>query len=136
MRSIDPDQKQLPEIFSKIPDGQPIVMVNLLKFREVADYQDEAARCSGREAYRTYSQTTIRKIKEVGGQLVWRGAAAASVIAPEGEEWDDVLLVKYPSIGAFKKMLADPEYQQCTHHRTAALENARLIATLESGISG
>lgn len=136
MKSIDPDKSRLPEIFAKIPDGQPIVMVNLLKFREKAGYRDERNSCSGREAYKTYSLTALTKVREVGGQPIWMGNVAACVIAPEGEDWDEVLLVKYPSIGAFRQMLADPEYQACTFHHTAALENARLIATLESGMAG
>jgi uncharacterized protein (DUF1330 family) len=135
MKSIDPDKNKLPEIFANIPDGRPIVMVNLLKFKEVASYRDETKPCSGREAYRTYSLTAIKKVKEVGGQPIWMGNVAGCVIAPDGEDWDDVLLVKYPCIGAFRKMLADPEYQKCTFHRTAALDNARLIATLEADVA-
>ena len=53
------------------------------------------------------------------------------VIAPEEEHWDEVLLVRYPSIQAFAKMLADPEYKEATKHRTAALAEARLICNQE-----
>ena len=53
------------------------------------------------------------------------------VIAPEGEKWDDVLLVRYPSKQAFASMLADPEYREATQHRTAALQEARLVAMQE-----
>lgn len=134
MKSIDPDKNKLPEIFARIPDGQPIVMVNLLKFRETAKYRDETKPCSGRDAYKIYSLTAIKKVREVGGQPIWMGNVTGCVIAPDGEDWDDVLLVRYPSISAFKAMLADPEYQKCTFHRTAALENARLIATLETDV--
>ena len=107
-------------------------MVNLLKYRDVAEYLDETRACSGRDAYKTYSMTALRKIREVGGQPVWMGKVAGCVIVPDGEDWDDVLLVRYPSVEAFRKMLADPEYRKATLHRTAALEDARLIATLET----
>ncbi len=136
MKSIDPDRNTLSAIFARIPDGQPIVMVNLLKFRDMASYRDATSPCSGREAYQLYSRTAFRKVTEIGGQAIWRGNAAGCLIAPDGEEWDEVLLVRYPSIGAFREMLADPEYRQCTFHRTAALVDARLIATLESGVAG
>ena len=47
MKNINPDQDKLPGIFSKIPDDIPIIMVNLLKFREKAEYDDESILLSG-----------------------------------------------------------------------------------------
>ena len=57
------------------------------------------------------------------------GAGRASVIAPEGETWDEVLLVQYPFGQAFLNMVQMPDYQAATVHRTAALADSRLIAT-------
>jgi uncharacterized protein (DUF1330 family) len=131
MKSIEPNQDNLQDIFSKIPSGIPIVMVNLLKFREDADYGDASISCTGREAYQTYSKTALRKVREVGGEPIWLGNVSGCLIAPDGEEWDQVLLVRYPSINAFKKMLKMPDYQESTVHRTAALIDSRLIATVE-----
>ena len=51
-----------------------------------------------------------------------------ALIAPEHEDWDELLLVHYPSPEAFLEMLADPDYQAATIHRTAALADSRLIA--------
>lgn len=56
-------------------------------------------------------------------------AAHMALIAPPGEHWDQLLLVRYPSAAAFLAMLADPEYQAATVHRSAALADSRLIAT-------
>ena len=131
MKSIEPNQEQLPEILSKIPNGVPIVMVNLLKFREKADYGEGSISCSGHEAYQKYSKTALRKVKDVGAEPIWIGNAKGCLIAPDGEEWDQVLLVKYPSINAFKEMLKMSDYQESTVHRSAALEDSRLIATVE-----
>jgi hypothetical protein len=61
------------------------------------------------------------------------GHVAVSVIAPEGEEWDDAVLVEYPSRKAFLDMLALPDYQAAVFHRTAALDDSRLIATRVDG---
>jgi uncharacterized protein (DUF1330 family) len=130
MKSIDPEQDKLPGVFSKITDDIPIIMVNLLKFREKADYNDNSVSFSGPEAYQNCSKTALKKVKEVGGEPVWMGEDFGSIIAPDGEEWGRVLLVKYPSIKAVKQMLSMPEYQKCIKHRTAALENSRLIATV------
>ncbi len=137
MKSVDPDQnlrwpfgQKLSEILAKIPKGQPIIMINLLKFREKAKYPDGSLSCTGREAYQAYTKIASRKVDEIGGELFWRGPVCGCLIAPDGEEWDEAMLIKYPSIEAFMKMLAMPEYQKAALHRTAALEDSRLIATL------
>ena len=128
---IDPNPATLPAILDSLPDNTPIVMLNLLRFRETARYKDGEADYSGREAYQKYSEVAFGKVQGVGGEMVWKGRALAGVIAPEGEHWDSVLLVRYPSKQAFASMLADPEYREATRHRTAALEEARLVAMQE-----
>lgn len=130
MKTIDPDQERLPEILAKIPKDQPIIMINLLKFREQARYPDGSIACSGREAYQAYTKIASKTLAEIGGELFWRGPVHGCLIAPEWETWDEAMLIKYPSIEAFEKMVAMPEYQQGVVHRTAALEDSRLIATL------
>ena len=52
-----------------------------------------------------------------------------------GEQWDEVLLVRYPNIAAFFGMVMAPDYQAESIHRTAALRDARLICTVESSVS-
>lgn len=128
---IDPNPQTLPAILASLADDTPIVMLNLLRFRDVARYKDGDADYSGREAYQKYSEVAFGKVQGVGGEMVWKGRALAGVIAPEGEKWDSVLLVRYPSKQAFASMLADPEYREATRHRTAALEEARLVAMEE-----
>jgi len=110
-------------------------MINLLRYREQADYPEDfdAEPCSGREAYLRYSEVAARTIDEVGGSVLWAGQVAATVIGPEGETWDDAVLVTYPSRRAFLDMLGLPEYGAGGPHRTAALEDSRLIAATGQG---
>ncbi len=121
----------LGELSAAVPDGQPVVMVNLLRFRERAAYPPGTAAepVTGRQAYERYSQLTVPHLKKVGGRPIWRADARADLFAPKGERWDEVILVRYPSRGAFARMISDPDYQAGTVHRTAALEDSRLIAT-------
>ena len=51
------------------------------------------------------------------------------VIGDEAEDWDEVLVVEYPSRDAFFDMVTNPDYMATTHHRTAALERSALIAS-------
>jgi len=115
-----------------IPDGRPVVMLNLLRYRSAALYPADTRfePCSGRKAYQRYSTEAFRFVTGVGGQVVWRGSAHVGLIAPPGERWDDVLLVRYPSKQAFLDMIANPGYQAIVVHRTAALEDSRLVAML------
>ena len=133
MGSVMPDEAAF-RAFAAAADGAddgPVVMINLLRYRERADYPSDfdAEPCSGREAYVRYSAVAARTIQKTGGQVRWAGEVVASVIAPSGETWDDAVLVEYPSRRAFLEMLALPEYQAGVPHRTAALEDSRLIAT-------
>ncbi|MBK6799170.1 MAG: DUF1330 domain-containing protein [Acidobacteria bacterium] len=134
MKTINPDREKWSDLIAGIPQDKEITMLNLLRFREQAAYPEGSPHppCSGREAYNRYSEVSIRTIAEVGGGVFWLGKAAATVIGPADESWDLVILVKYPSIGAFLTMLALPHYQQASTHRTAALLDSRLIATVSS----
>ena len=110
----------------------PIVMLNLLRFRKEADYSGHPGEpaCSGREAYHgRYASAVKDLMRRNGARLVWLGPVLAPLIAPPEELWDEMMLVEYPTFGAFRNMIADPEYQAAVHHRMAALEDSRLIAT-------
>lgn len=133
MGSVEPTAEQLKAFAAFADDGGPIVMINLLKFRERAAYADgsSAQPCSGREAYLRYGAVAGGLVARYGGDIVAGGPVRASLIAPPGEEWDEFVLVRYPSRQAFLDMVSDPEYQACVHHRTAALQDSRLIATKE-----
>lgn len=134
MPSINPSRDSIAQLAQKLPAGKPFVMLNLLRFNDEASYPESEAHapCSGREAYKRYSKAAIKKLQEIGAEPVWMAEAVASVIAPDGEHWDEVLLVKYPSPDAFLQMLSMPDYQAATVHRTAALADSRLIATVDS----
>lgn len=132
MSSLNPSREQLANFAQAMPDGQPILMLNLLRYHEQAAYPtgSEHSPCSGRKAYARYSRTALAKVQGVGGGVEVMVQARAALIAPPGEHWDEVLLVRYPSKEAFLSMLADGEYQAATVHRTAALADSRLIGCI------
>lgn len=130
MPTVNPTHEQMQQFGRTAPDDAPIVMLNLLKFRASANYGANGPQgLTGKQAYSRYSKAVMPLLFEVGGQPLWMGNARASVIAPEGESWDEVLLVYYPSRAAFMKMVGSDAYQAIMHHRTAALEDSRLIET-------
>ena len=130
MGAIEPNPEQL-KAFVAEPDDGPIVMINLLRYREQADYAADSGEtpCTGEEAYGRYSAAVTPLLVGVGGRPIWMGLARHTMIAPEGERWDNAILVEYPSREAFITMTSSPEYQAIAHHRRAALADSRLIAT-------
>lgn len=131
MESVEPSRERFAEFQSGADTPGPVVMINLLRFRGQAEYPEdfEAGPCSGQEAYQRYGSLAFPLIEAVGGRVVFAGKVQASVIAPEGEEWDEAILVEYPSRGAMLKAVSSPEYLAIVPHRTAALLDSRLIAT-------
>ena len=133
MESIDPRPNQIQEMISKVPKGVPVIMLNMLRFREIAEYPDGKPNISGREAYAKYSEEALKHIERIGGKLIWFGEAKASVIGPPDEYWDHIFLVRYPSIEKFIEMINCASYQDIVVHRSSGLKDSRLIAIIERG---
>ena len=129
MRSVDIDPKEMEALARDAQSDTPIVMINLLRYREQAEYPAdfEAAACTGGEAYGRYGALVMPLIRNYGGRPIWMGKVTDALIAPQGEAWDDAVLVQYPSRRRFLDMILSVEYQAAKPHRTAGLEDSRLI---------
>jgi uncharacterized protein (DUF1330 family) len=130
MGYIQPNRSGLAAL-TTMSNAEPVVMLNMLRFRDHAQYPEGSghAPCSGREAYQRYGAIAVEHVRAVGGKPLYRGTAHPAIIGPEDELWHEILLVQYPSPEAFLKMVANPDYLACSVHRTAALEDSRLIPT-------
>ena len=128
MGTIEPTAEQLQALAAGEMDA-PLVMVNLLRFRDQAAYPDgfEAQPCSGEQAYARYAEGALQAVGRVGGRPIWGADVSQLVIGPDSEAWDQVVLVRYPTMAKFIEMQRDPEYQAILPHRMAALADSRLI---------
>ena len=136
MNTIELDEAKLPEILDAIPQDKPIVMLNLLKFNQDTNYSDSSSyeSCRGEEAYNErYLKNAAEKIHGIGGEIVYDGNVCVEVVGENKEGWDRIIVVRYPSIALFMQMVSTPEYVAIREHRAAALEDSRLIATVENG---
>jgi uncharacterized protein (DUF1330 family) len=116
--AVDPRGADLKRFLQEDPGG-PVVMLNLLRYAE-----------DGREVYAQYAAAlTDTFLPRYGGEVLYAGEGSTALVAESGQDWDAVLLVRYPSRQAFSAMVADPEYQQVTELRTRALTEAVLQAT-------
>lgn len=116
--AVDPNGSDLQRFLADDPGG-PVVMLNLLRFSE-----------GGRELYDEYARRAGTHLARVGGEVVYAGDGSTALVAEDGQAWDAVLIVRYPSRRAFCAMVADPDYQQITGLRTQALQEAVLQATV------
>lgn len=128
--SIDPTRQQF-EAFKDLPRDTPIWMLNMIRFKARAEYPkdhpDHGKGLTGAQAYAEYGRQASPHLGEVGGRRVFSGGPEAVVIGPTGEAWDMIFVVEYPDAATFMKMITNPEYQKLAVHRTAAVEDSRLI---------
>lgn len=128
--SIDPTRAQF-DAFKALPRDQPIHMLNLIRLKPLADYPadhpDHGKGLTGLDAYRAYGRTAGPIFARLGARQVWAGRPEVVVTGPEGERWDLAFIAEYPSAAAFLAMVTDPEYREHVKHRTAAVEDSRLI---------
>jgi len=127
---IDPERDQF-EAFKALPRDEPIMMLNLLRFREKAAYPD-GRDVSGAAAYEAYGSESAPVFQRVGGEIIWRGRPQVMLIGPKDKHWDLAFIARYPTAGAFLEMVTDPQYREAVKHRQAAVLDSRLIRTTEA----
>ena len=129
VNAVFPPPEQAAAFFGGAEDG-PFVMINLLKFKERADYPDGSdAALSGREAYARYGAGIQSCLAAVGGKAFYAGGVTDLMLGEVEELWDMVALAQYPSRAAMMKMIQSPEYQAIEKHRVAGLAGQLNIRT-------
>ena len=126
MAQISPKPEQIEELLKGSADT-PVVMVNLLRFKDKADAPDEGL--SGEEAYQRYGAQMIQWVTSQGARLIWSGSADSFVIGDTEEHFDMIALMEYPSRAEFLRIAGDPRVAEYAVHRTAGLEMQWLIAS-------
>jgi uncharacterized protein (DUF1330 family) len=135
-RFLEVSQEAGAALFARNISGE-IIMLNLLRFRDVADYSTNPELMpdkpiSGAEAYEKYIDHTLPLLKESGGDLVFLGKGGKYLIGPQDEQWDLVMLVRQNSLADFMAFSSNEAYLAGLGHRTAALEDSRLLPLIES----
>ncbi len=114
----------------------PVTMLNLLRFREWADYSafPDAAPpqpISGSDAFDRYLAHTTPFLTATGGSVTLLGLGGHCLIGPDTERWDLVMAVRQASVERFLEFATNKEYLAGLSHRTAALEDSRLLPLVE-----
>jgi hypothetical protein len=132
---IEPTQEAGAALFARNLSGE-IIMLNLLRFRDVADYtaNPELApdeNISGRDAYQKYIDFTLPFLKATGGDIMLLGDGGQYLIGPQAERWDLVMLIRQNSLEDFMAFASNEAYLAGMGHRTAAVEDSRLLPLVE-----
>lgn len=132
MHYLNPTQESGKRFYIDYHQKGEVVMLNLLKFNDPADYTDldeikPDGQVTGVEAYRLYMGYTMPYLKEAGSEVMFYGKCNHYLIGPESEKWDAVLIVKHQSVDVFMQFAVNQPYLKTAGHRTAALQDSRLL---------
>lgn len=124
------DPAVVQELMKPGPDG-PIFMVNLLKFKEKAEYEDgRATDLSGRDAYMIYGRAVTEILPKFGGKAIFAADVTFLSLGKAEELWDEVAIAMYPKRADMVRMSMSAEWQAAAVHRTAGLKGQLNIETV------
>lgn len=131
--SVIPTNEQLKTLADESATG-PIYMLNLLKFKEKAEYPDgRETNLTGHEAYRIYGIEVLAHLTKVGGKAFFYGDVSQLLLGTVEELWDEVAIAMYPTRQAMLQMIMDPDYLASAVHREAGLAGQLNIETIVPG---
>ena len=127
--AVTPNEEQLAG-FLEGDTETPIKMVNLLTFKDKAEYADgRETNLSGKEAYEIYTTEVQGHLEKVGGKTIFFGEVQRLMLGEVEELWDWVAIAEYPSRKAMLEMIMNSEYQKSEEHRSAGLSGQLNIET-------
>ena len=131
MHYLEPTQDSGRALVMRRIPGE-VVMLTLIRYRDVADYSTcpelaPSTPISGAVAFQRYIEHTLPFLRESGGDLLFLGAGGPFLIGPEAEHWDLAMLVRQSSVDSFLAFASNTGYLAGLGHRTAALEDSRLL---------
>ncbi len=124
------DPSRLQSMIQPGPDG-PIFMVNLLKFKDKAEYEDgRETSMSGREAYMIYGREVTELLPKFGGRAIFAGDVTFLALGQVEELWDEVAIAMYPKRADMVRMSMSEEWRAIAVHRSAGLKGQLNIETV------
>ena len=131
VNKVFPNGEQIEGFMAPGQDG-PIYMLNLLTFKEKAEYPDgRDTDLTGAEAYAVYSAEVAGHLATVGGRPMFAAKVERLMLGEVEELWDTAAIAMYPSRKAMMEMMSSPVYQASAVHRTAGLAGQLNIELVE-----
>lgn len=130
INEVEPSEpERITEMMAPGPDG-PVYMVNLLKFKDEAEYEDgRETDLTGYEAYQLYGRAVMGILPDFEGEFVFAGDVTFLSLGQVEELWDEIAIVRYPNRGALMAMSTSEAWQAASVHRAAGLAGQLNIET-------
>ncbi|MBE9583471.1 DUF1330 domain-containing protein [Mucilaginibacter sp. JRF] len=108
--------------FPDIETGQgPVLMLNMVKFKDKQIYYEQYIPAFGQ---------VVQQLGIEGVSVKLVSKVVANIVADEGDDWDEIVLVEYPSAEAFKTIAQSEVYHQIANPlREAATAELKLLMT-------
>lgn len=122
---VTPSREQFIHFMKNYPTDEPVVMVNILKFKAQSGTGEE----SGEAAYARYLENVTPMVHDIGGRLIWSGKVNMTVIGDYDDQPDMILIVEYPSAAKFVQMSTTEAYRAIADDRELSLTYGGLLAS-------
>lgn len=128
---VHPNNQQMQALMEPGHD-KPVYMVNLLKFKDKAEYPDgRETGLTGEQAFALYGEAMARILMGLGGGPMFSANVESLWLGQVEELWDAIVIAMYPNRRALYDMLASPEYKEAAIHRIAGLAGQLNIETID-----
>jgi uncharacterized protein (DUF1330 family) len=103
------------------PGQGPVLMLNMIRFRDKKIYLEQYIPAFNRVVQQLGIEgVTVKLVSEI----------MANIVADEGEQWDEIVLVEYPSAEAFITIAQSDVYRQIANPlREAGTAELKLFMT-------
>jgi len=123
-------EDRIKEMMAPGPDG-PIYMVNLLKFKDKAEYEDgRETDLTGEQAYQIYGAGVSQLLADYGGEVMFFADVTFLALGQVEELWDEIAIAKYPNRAALLAMSSSQQWRDLSVHRAAGLAGQLNIETV------
>ena len=136
MEETDPQERRAFEAFMDADDGRPFYMVNLMQYRDRAEYRSglqpdrtAAAGMTGREAGRRYARVVVPELLKRGCYPVFVSRKISNFLsAGSGTDFfEEVAIVRYRSRRDILSMAASKSFLEGVPHKWASLERTVVV---------
>jgi uncharacterized protein (DUF1330 family) len=122
--------ERIKEMMEEGPEG-PIYMINLLKFKEKAEYEDgRETDLTGYQAYQLYAREVGKLLTTFGGKGFFAGDVTFLALGQVEDLWDEVAIAMYPKRADLLRMSSSKAWREIAVHRTAGLAGQLNIETV------
>ena len=122
--------ERIKEMMKEGPEG-PIYMINLLKFKEKAEYEDgRETDLTGYQAYQLYAGEVGKLLTKFGGKGFFAGDVTFLALGQVEDLWDEVAIAMYPKRADLLRMSSSKAWREIAVHRTAGLAGQLNIETV------